>query len=111
MSFIALLSGCDGNKTQISESKSTSFEESSSESNTVFSDFVGDYPENPISLLTLSKDEIINTYSDLIFNTPNVSRSWEISGDISTNRSVSYNVTAYTTVYGTLVADGIISRG
>lgn len=61
VSFIALLSGCDGNKTQISESISTSFEESSSESNTVFSDFIGDYHENPISLLTLSKDEIQNT--------------------------------------------------
>lgn len=59
--FMALLSGCDADRTQISEPKSTSFEESSSESNMVFSDFVGDYPENPISLLTLSKDEIQNT--------------------------------------------------
>lgn len=57
-SFMTLLSGCDGNQTHISESKSTSFEESSSESNTIFADFVGDYPENPISLLTLSKNEI-----------------------------------------------------
>lgn len=61
VSFIALLSGCNGNKTQISESISTSFKESSPESNTVFSDFIGDYHENPISLLNLSKDEIQNT--------------------------------------------------
>lgn len=55
--------------------------------------------------------EIINTYSDLVFNTPNVSRSWEISGDISKNRSVYYKVTAYTNVYGTLNATGKITRG
>lgn len=61
--------------------------------------------------ISCTTHEIINTYSDLVFNTPNISRSWGISGDISENRSVCYRVKGYTNVYGVLNATGTISRG
>lgn len=79
VSFMALLSGCDGNRTQISESKSTS-----SESSVVFSDFVGEYPENPISLLTKSEEEIRSE----INSNPNFKCSDNLYVNIPENASV-----------------------
>lgn len=49
---MALLCGCDGNHSQSSNSKLNEID------TPIFSDFVGEYPENPISLLTKSEEEI-----------------------------------------------------
>ena len=53
-SCMAFLCGCDKNSSRSSDS-------SSKTDTLIFSDFVGEYPENPISLLAVSKDEISKT--------------------------------------------------
>ncbi len=61
VSCIALLCSCDGGNSEISE-KGSSVDGTvggDTDSDTpIFADFVGEYPENPVSFLTLSKDEI-----------------------------------------------------
>lgn len=61
---MASLCGCSGNRSANSETGSAAGGAYNSDSDNKaqqFADFVGDYPENPISLLSLSDDEIRQT--------------------------------------------------
>lgn len=60
-SCIALLCGCDRGNSDISETSSVvggTINDNTNSETSKFADFIGEYPENPISVLTLSKDEI-----------------------------------------------------
>lgn len=60
-SCISLLCGCDRGNSEISETSSVvagTIDGNTDSETSEFADFIGEYPENPISVLTLSKDEI-----------------------------------------------------
>lgn len=61
VSCIALLCGCERGNSEISETGSSVDGTVSSDTDSdtqVFADFIGEYSENPVSVLTLNKDEI-----------------------------------------------------
>ena len=58
---ISLLCGCDRGNSDISETSSVvggTIDDNTDSETSKYADFIGEYPENPISVLTLSKDEI-----------------------------------------------------
>lgn len=93
MSCLAMLCGCERSNSEISETGSSvdGTVGGNTESDTqVFADFIGEYPENPVSVLNLSGDEICQ----IIDAQPNLKCSENLYIDIPESASI-YEFSTY----------------